>query len=425
MGDGNDPAGDDVDLSPAERGDIDGMYLRIANSNFYELLGVPRSSDRRAIREAYFAHSKRFHPDMYFGRKLGPWKARTEAIFREVTRAYETLSNRSLRADYDASIGGRTSSTGARSAVSARSVRPPAPPAPPAPTRSPTGSSSTLPASPVITPAPPARGVSQSHMPAVHPRPATQPPPAVTESSEDSAYRTDPESAKRAAREAIARRFSARPPGGGPVPVRPSGTMPAPSSPPGAAGSTSLDSLRVQFFSRQDAERSQKLGGLIRMADEAEKANNILEAANLLNLALQLAPDDVTLRARTEAATKRMAESMADTFIQQARSEEQGGRWDRAAEGWLKASLGRPKDASLLERAANALMRGGTDLRKAADLARRATALEPKNVKFHVTLGQVFLAAGLKASASAALEAASALDPGSPVVKDLLAKAKA
>src|SRR5438445_13857514 len=96
---------DDVDLTSADRSEIDGMYLRLASSSYYELLGVEPGADRRAIRDAYFALSQRFHPDAWFGRNLGSWKSRTEEIFREVTRAYDVLSHKKHRADYDASKG--------------------------------------------------------------------------------------------------------------------------------------------------------------------------------------------------------------------------------------------------------------------------------------------------------------------------------
>jgi curved DNA-binding protein CbpA len=99
---------DDVDLTLEERADIDGMYLRLATSTWHELLGVDPAVDRRALRAAYFALTKRFHPDAYFGRRMGPWKGRVEEIFREVTRAYEVLSHSQQRVDYDASRAARS-----------------------------------------------------------------------------------------------------------------------------------------------------------------------------------------------------------------------------------------------------------------------------------------------------------------------------
>ena len=97
--------GQDVEISPEERAEINGMFLRLANANYYELLGVSVDADRKAIREAYFTLSQRFHPDVWFGKHIGAWKPRMEAIFREVTKAYDVLSNRNHRAAYDASIG--------------------------------------------------------------------------------------------------------------------------------------------------------------------------------------------------------------------------------------------------------------------------------------------------------------------------------
>jgi len=104
---------DDVDLSAADRAEIDGMYLRLASSSYYELLGVEPGADRRSIRDAYFGLSQRFHPDAWFGRNLGLWKSRMEEIFRESRARTDVLSHKKHRADYDASRGYKPASPSA------------------------------------------------------------------------------------------------------------------------------------------------------------------------------------------------------------------------------------------------------------------------------------------------------------------------
>lgn len=64
---------------------------------YHELLGVSPEADRRELRKAYFALSKEFHPDRYFGRELGPFAASLERIFRRLTEAYEMLADPAAR----------------------------------------------------------------------------------------------------------------------------------------------------------------------------------------------------------------------------------------------------------------------------------------------------------------------------------------
>ena len=62
--------------------------------DYYELLGVARDADERAIKKAFRTLARRLHPDV--SEEPG-----SEARFREVTEAYEVLSNSETRALYD------------------------------------------------------------------------------------------------------------------------------------------------------------------------------------------------------------------------------------------------------------------------------------------------------------------------------------
>lgn len=62
--------------------------------DLYELLGVPRAADETAIKKAYRKLARELHPDVSTA-------ADAEARFREVSEAYEVLSNRELRQLYD------------------------------------------------------------------------------------------------------------------------------------------------------------------------------------------------------------------------------------------------------------------------------------------------------------------------------------
>ena len=63
--------------------------------NLYELLGVRRGASEAEIRRAYQKSARRLHPD------LNPGDAESAACFRQVALAFEVLSDRHRRADYD------------------------------------------------------------------------------------------------------------------------------------------------------------------------------------------------------------------------------------------------------------------------------------------------------------------------------------
>ena len=63
---------------------------------YHELLAVPKGSEPKVVKRAYFKLSKEFHPDRYFRRKVGSHGARLEKIFKKVLEAHEMLSDPEL-----------------------------------------------------------------------------------------------------------------------------------------------------------------------------------------------------------------------------------------------------------------------------------------------------------------------------------------
>lgn len=80
------------------------IYEQLDQVDYYQLLGAARDAPRRELRRAYFQMSKRYHPDRFFRKLLGDFEPPMEAIFQRITTAYQTLSNRDKRQQYDSSL---------------------------------------------------------------------------------------------------------------------------------------------------------------------------------------------------------------------------------------------------------------------------------------------------------------------------------
>lgn len=131
-------------LTEGEQRKIDEAFMRLAEQDFYELLGVTREDSRGQIKRIYYQTSKVFHPDRFFGRSLGNYKEKLEILFDTITKAYNTLSDPDLRAEYDRdhppkaaapqpptrpSAASVDASRGARPAAPGPRLRPPGDPA--------------------------------------------------------------------------------------------------------------------------------------------------------------------------------------------------------------------------------------------------------------------------------------------------------
>ncbi|WP_346907081.1 molecular chaperone DnaJ [uncultured Roseibium sp.] len=67
----------------------------MAKRDFYEVLGVSRDADEKALKSAYRKMAMKYHPDR------NPGDAAAEASFKEVNEAYDTLKDDQKRAAYD------------------------------------------------------------------------------------------------------------------------------------------------------------------------------------------------------------------------------------------------------------------------------------------------------------------------------------
>jgi len=99
-------AEDGVDLDVERQRAILELHERMREMDFFEMLGVEAGADAKAIRRAYFKASKQFHPDRYYGKRLGPFKARLEEIFVRLSQAHDFLLDAKRRSAYEAQILG-------------------------------------------------------------------------------------------------------------------------------------------------------------------------------------------------------------------------------------------------------------------------------------------------------------------------------
>ena len=68
----------------------------MAEPSYYQLLGVEKNADDKAIKSAYRRLAKQYHPDR------NPGDAGAERRFKQINEAYEVLKNEQSRAAYDA-----------------------------------------------------------------------------------------------------------------------------------------------------------------------------------------------------------------------------------------------------------------------------------------------------------------------------------
>ncbi len=401
---------DGIDLTPEERAAVDHFHNLRQQATHYELLSIAADADRKAVRDAYFALSKRFHPDVYFKREIGPYRERIEGIFRALTRAYDVLGNPKQRAAYDQLL----KSEGV--VPSSPSVLPPAaaPPSKPSPpagmrevaqqARAGGGSSGSIATAPtqvapsqrpsfpegVVVP-PSLRSVVEASGARQAPPPPSSP-PAATPVVDDAV--------RARALEAMARRL-----GGG---ARKPATA-TQSSPPMPSAQQLAD------------ERAARVSGLIARGEDAQKQGDLTAALEAFKGALQVAKDDESLKARIDAVSQLLKMQQVSEHIEKAKEAARNRENEKAAGHWEKAWEGRREDPSLLLNAAEILAKS-KEHKRAAELAQRALAIDPRLARAHLVLATVFTEAGLRASARSAIENLAKLEPQNPALKELREK---
>lgn len=394
----------EIDLATRRR--VLNAFYTVQDRNLYEVLGVSIEADKKEIRAAYFALSKRFHPDAYFGQRLGGYGAKLEAVFKRLTEAYETLGRKKRRADYDQYLATTTATRLATESLAqaqheAEQLRH-APPAPPVPDM------------------PSSEALRAPRVPSV-PEPARRPRRRGS---------SQPIDRRKLAAQRLRRQFDSRPPPRA-TPLTPPRAPSAPPPPhadltPEERRDSVIKDLARTLKSSHDLTDSPEIRvqRYVRDAAEAEERGDVLSAANTLQLALALLPEHAEAREAYQRVSVSVARTLADNYEKQARYEQRVGKWAQAAKSWARVVEGRPEQAEPAREAAASLLRSSGDLHAAQRYAESACRLQPNEIENLIVLIEVCLAAGLKLNARRELEKAVKLDPKNEVVKNLLREAK-
>jgi curved DNA-binding protein CbpA len=95
---------EEVELSLEQKRLILGKQASLARATHFGVLEVAADADKKTLKAAYRKLSKEFHPDRYFGKRLGSYQARLAEIFEMASLALEVLSDERRRDEYLAAL---------------------------------------------------------------------------------------------------------------------------------------------------------------------------------------------------------------------------------------------------------------------------------------------------------------------------------
>ncbi|MBX3182728.1 MAG: hypothetical protein KIT72_18955 [Polyangiaceae bacterium] len=395
------------DLSAALQREFEELAERVQSQDPAVVLGCEPGADRETVRVTYFAAIRRYHPDRYFGKRIGPYKAMLEGIFRQLTSAHEVLLERApaaskapspsparsdARAPSDSPRGAPSESRGAQPSAP-RGAQPSAPQADAPQAGALRGGDQG------------ARGESSAAGSASHPNDTSREVPLRE-------ARPTPSSAPSAARlRSLSRLLTSKrrlePPQ--------EAARSAPQGPAVAPREAAREAL-LRFRAERAGDPRGAAWRFIHAADRAEQAGDIMAARNSLRLAIELCPDDSGLEARLTRLEREVSLKYSDDYLARGQQAERRGELVEAARLYELAAAGRDISWPLLQRAVTCLLQDGTELSRAIRIAKAAVAASPEGAAERSLLARVFHAAGMRQSAIAELERARQLSPNDPGV---------
>lgn len=88
-------------LNEEELAELARVQRSVQEGTHYDVLGLPGSTTREAVEEAYRAYVRTWHPDRFFNRDLGESLVQIDENFASVTRAFRVLRDPQQRITYD------------------------------------------------------------------------------------------------------------------------------------------------------------------------------------------------------------------------------------------------------------------------------------------------------------------------------------
>ncbi|MFO0679155.1 MAG: tetratricopeptide repeat protein [Polyangiaceae bacterium] len=398
-------------------GDVQTMVLEVYGSlestNIFELLGIPRDVDRKTLRTAYFSLVSKFHPDRYFGKRLGPYRVRMEQILAFATTHYNSLLATLPRGKSGEHQG----------AAKADVVRPPSaaeasipPNVPRARRRRASG--------PTLGPD---GGPTRSNLGRYSQADKS---PGTKISAEE----------ERARREALARRLRGL--GGANARSKTTGAEAKPATEPGKTAAAARADARSAAkavatakataataaqgpqpgapdpFARQRHQKAQSAKAHYEAGNVAAENGDFATASREYKMSLAIAEDPVVRRAFDDVDKKARTQTAEDSW-KKGVAAERAQQLDDAILHYAKAFDAVPS-ATVAARAATMLHKSGKDIKRATRFAEQAVQLEPQTTAHRVMLAQIYLDAGLRRRAEGELERALQIDPKDAAAKKLL-----
>lgn len=93
-------ASEQVDLDEDRKKELLELERTLEEKNHFQILGLSATASSADVKRAYHDASLKFHPDRFFNKNLGSFRARIERIFRRITEANSVLSDEGRRAAY-------------------------------------------------------------------------------------------------------------------------------------------------------------------------------------------------------------------------------------------------------------------------------------------------------------------------------------
>ncbi|MGO8996531.1 MAG: DnaJ domain-containing protein [Polyangiaceae bacterium] len=385
------------DLPPEVAARIDAVHQRVGSGTIdhFALLGLPRSATRAQVRQAFLALAPQFHPDKYFGRKLGPYAAKMQRVFAALSVAHDTLVNDERRAEYSEGL-------------------PPELPSTPSPAQAPV--------------APPARVAKDTDPVTMELEPQVTRTPTM--SAADARARQQAFAAK------LAGHSSSRMRAGTPVapfkasasspPAKPQTDAPRRMSSGGMHAvdpKAAVDALRRRYEDSVAHARGKQSQDLVHAAEEAVAKGDFSTALQLYRSATSHNSNPALKAVLAETETKAKMQLHA-TAQDRAREAEQKQDYGDAGANWARAFDLVPS-AETAQRASLCFRRAGTDPRRAAKYGEEAVKLDPHKASYRVNLALVYCDLGMALRARGEIERAHAIEPQNPQVKEAFARVKA